>query len=221
MAKRLVAGIDEAGRGPLIGCMFQACVVVDEHMLGVLRRSGVRDSKSIPRVKRALILRTILNVAEAVLIRSYPPPLIDKENINVLLADGAVKLANAAASLCGGRLARVYVDEISGSKARSVLSGAGVPIIMEAGADRKYVVVSAASIVAKYFRDAHIDRLRLIWGDIGSGYPSDPRTREWIVKRLKELRDLPPIVRASWRTLAKLSLRKGRGLERWIRRSDP
>ncbi len=221
MPDRMVAGIDEAGRGPLVGCMFQACVVVRESTLKKLRSIGVRDSKSISRLRRAALIGAVLSSAEVVLVRSYPPQVIDKENINTLLARGLVELVRTAIALVGRKnLVKVYADEISGRNAREILErGLSVPLVIEAGADRKYVVVSAASIVAKYFRDTHVRRISSVWGDLGSGYPSDPRTRRWVLSYYKELGDLPPIVRSSWRTLAKLGIgpRKG-GLEKWIRR---
>jgi len=77
-------------------------------------------------------------------------------------------------------------------------------IVSEHHADRKYPVVSAASILAKVRRDEIIESLQETYGDFGSGYPSDPKTirfvKEWILRNRCDL----PIVRRTWRTFRNL-----------------
>jgi ribonuclease HII len=81
-----------------------------------------------------------------------------------------------------------------------------VEIVSEHRADVNYPVVSAASILAKTHRDHVISGLNEVYGDIGSGYTSDLRTRrfilEWFRRRGNE--DLPDFVRKSWKTIGKL-----------------
>ena len=78
-------------------------------------------------------------------------------------------------------------------------------IIAEHFADRKYIVVSAASIVAKTYRERHISELKKMYGDFGSGYPSAPQTISWIKNFYSREGHLPPIVRKSWKTVKELA----------------
>jgi ribonuclease HII len=74
-----------------------------------------------------------------------------------------------------------------------------VDIISEHEADRNYPIVSAASIIAKVERDREIAELARIHGDFGSGYPSDPRTMEFLKRCCEETGDYPDFVRKSWK----------------------
>ena len=67
-------------------------------------------------------------------------------------------------------------------------------------ADEKYVVVAAASVVAKYTRDKEIFKLKRKFGEMGSGYPSDPATRMFLQKWLKKNKTIPDFTRKSWKT---------------------
>jgi ribonuclease HII len=74
-----------------------------------------------------------------------------------------------------------------------------VQVISEHRADRNYPVVSAASIVAKVERDHHIDFLRNRFGDFGSGYMSDPKTKTFLEELAERCTTYPDFVRASWK----------------------
>ena len=94
-------------------------------------------------------------------------------------------------------------------------------IVAEHRADEKYIPVAAASILAKVLRDEHIELLKKVYGDLGSGYPSDPRTRNWLKRYYEEHGELPPIVRRSWSTIKKVlgiePTRKGRNILSYLR----
>ena len=77
-------------------------------------------------------------------------------------------------------------------------------IIAENRADDKFPVVSAASIVAKVTRDRIINELKTRYGDFGSGYPSDPKTKEWLKTFYKKRGGFPSIVRKSWFTVKQI-----------------
>ncbi|MCW4027390.1 MAG: ribonuclease HII, partial [Candidatus Bathyarchaeota archaeon] len=62
-----------------------------------------------------------------------------------------------------------------------------------------YPIVSAASIIAKVKRDTAIASLRKQHGDLGSGYPSDPKTIEFLKKWIKTRGSYPEFVRKSWK----------------------
>ena len=69
-------------------------------------------------------------------------------------------------------------------------------------ADTLYPEVSAASVVAKFTRDSIIEELKIEFGDFGSGYPSDPKTRAYLGK----IKGTPYFVRTSLKTYSELSL---------------
>ena len=75
-------------------------------------------------------------------------------------------------------------------------------IISEHKADDKYVEVGAASILAKVMRDREIEKLKEIYGEIGSGYPADELTKKFIQKASRE-NNFPECVRLSWNTVSK------------------
>ncbi|MCK4614298.1 MAG: ribonuclease HII, partial [Thermoplasmata archaeon] len=77
-------------------------------------------------------------------------------------------------------------------------------IISEHKADTKYPAVSAASIVAKVTRDREMEKLRQEYGELGSGYPSDPITRAYLLDLFRKGKELPPFVRRSWETIKKI-----------------
>jgi ribonuclease HII len=83
---------------------------------------------------------------------------------------------------------------------------AGIAVDVESrhGADESDVVVGAASIVAKVDRDAAVAALAEEYGEVGSGYPSDPTTREFLREYVAETGDLPACARRSWQTCADL-----------------
>ncbi|MEM0014800.1 MAG: ribonuclease HII [Zestosphaera sp.] len=214
----LILGIDEAGRGPVIGDMFVACVGFNEGGEGSLIGLGVKDSKRLkPRARSALFPR-IVEVARVVFVRRYSPGQIDAANVNDLFVN-AVTSAVKSAFEAGFKVGRVYVDALSSPKHRlKIVEGlpSSVELVYEFGADRKYPIVAAASIIAKYLRDAHVRTLHEVYGDFGSGYPSDPRTIKWLSEHaVLEV----PIVRRSWSTLARLGMkpvRKDQGLLKWL-----
>jgi ribonuclease HII len=77
-------------------------------------------------------------------------------------------------------------------------------IISEHKADQKYPIVSAASIIAKQKRDEVIEGLHKTYGDFGSGYPSDPKTRMFVKKWIMTDGCNLPIIRRTWKTLKNL-----------------
>jgi ribonuclease HII len=80
-------------------------------------------------------------------------------------------------------------------------AGVKIPeLIIEPKADLNYPVVGAASIFAKVLRDRAIAEL----GEVGSGYPSDPKTRAWLKGFFIRGEELPASVRTRWGTIAKL-----------------
>lgn len=209
----LVIGVDEAGRGPVVGDMFVACVAVSEGDVPKLVSMGVRDSKSMTREAREKLFPRILSVATCIAVARATPREIDSRNLNTLFAEKCLRVVAEVLGVIRPRRAAVFIDaagdperivSLIEPRIRRIVEQ--VEVVAEHGADARYPVVSAASIVAKVLRDWHVEELKKIYGDFGSGYPSDPRTRAWLEEVVKSGR-VPPIVRKSWSTYRKLATR--------------
>ena len=199
---RILLGIDEAGRGSLVGNMFVVGVCVSEDKINLLENIGVKDSKALTPQRRQELYTTIKTLAKAIIVEQIPPQRIDYENLNELFLESVSKIVAKAISICK-TVDAIYID-LTGPKHKLIKSirklGFKGEVIAEHHADKKYVIVSTASIVAKVLRDQHIKELSRIYGDIGSGYPSDPKTIKWLLSIASE-KSLPPIVRRSWGTI--------------------
>jgi len=203
--KPYIIGIDEAGRGPLIGDMFIAGIAVPKHALNQLSAIGVKDSKKLTPSKREELFPKIISIAKAVIVLRYDPQTIDKVNLTHLTLRGFINILWGIRNL-GLPIKEIYIDAIKSHEAFKVISKhipKGSKLIYEVKADEKYVAVSAASIVAKYLRDKHVEALIKSYGNFGSGYPSDPKTIEWLREKTRNgnINSLPPIVRRSWKTI--------------------
>ncbi|ADL18885.1 Ribonuclease HII [Acidilobus saccharovorans 345-15] len=198
-----IIGVDEAGRGSLVGELMLACFATKEENLGLLKDMGVRDSKQLTPHSRETLYRSIVRLGEFVVV-PIPPAEIDRENVNVLEERAALKGLKVLLSRLRPELVKaIYIDKfgelriLPGELKRLGFRGR---LVVEPKADANYVVVSAASIIAKVIRDRRIEVLRSMYGVEGSGYPSDPLTVSWVMKVLSS-GARPPIIRYSWGTL--------------------
>lgn len=212
---RFIVGVDEAGRGPVIGDMLIALVAQPEDRLELLKKIGVKDSKKLDQDSRKVVYEGIASGESVVVVVYIPPWILDDHNINdvegLYIEKGLWILSSILrkARVCH---VRVEVDEVKGrSKVieKSVLRHLGfaetVDVIVEPKADTRYLAVSAASIVAKVSRDNSLKPLKRLVGDFGSGYASDPKTREWIESRCKFYSHPPVFIRRSWSTLKNIA----------------
>jgi len=205
----LVAGVDEAGKGPVLGPLVVACVVMDEHALHELERLGVRDSKRLSARRRARLADRIKEMAD-VHILALSPREIDAMRERTTM--NWVMVHCFSDVLVRARADVAYVDAADVSEERFAervmhcLLERGCPtrVIALHRADVHIPVVSAASIVAKVHRDTAIGELTRTYGKIGSGYPSDPSTISFLRDWIAEHHTLPACARASWSTCARL-----------------
>lgn len=208
--RRVVAGIDEAGRGPIVGPMVMAAVVLPVDALRGLRLEGVRDSKQLSARARRELLEKIHRVAPLVVVAVHPPGLIDRVNLNLLEYETAAFLASRIVVHCSD-VAAIYADAVGPPERYAAVlrkAAPGVRVVAAPKADAKYTAVAAASIVAKVVRDAFIEEYRGRYGLRGSGYPTDPETLEWIREAYQRSPEAPPpIVRRSWGTLKRVAPR--------------
>ncbi|MBO3803937.1 MAG: ribonuclease HII [Candidatus Brockarchaeota archaeon] len=208
----MVCGVDDAGRGPVIGPMVLAGVAFRGGRLHLLEELGVRDSKALSPARRLRLRDRICELADRVEVEVVQPGEIDeyvlrKEKLWKLNRLEAEKVALILLKV-GASVAYVDASDVDAERfGRTVaeMLPRGVEVISEHHADVKYPIVSAASIVAKVRRDAEVERIRAEYGDFGSGYPSDPKTRIFLQKLLEDGGELPAFVRRSWKTLKKLS----------------
>jgi len=212
----IVVGVDEAGRGPLIGPMVVASVAIEENLIEELSKIGVRDSKRLSRSARERLFEKILTISRVSLVITFSPRDLDARNINTLELEAIEKILDAFVKILGG-CPRIYIDLFTSQKRISSLRSICPDIVAEHRADSRYAVVSAASIVAKVLRDWHVDGIRKALGDFGSGYPSDPRTREWILRTGgEELEMARMFIRHKWSTLERLRV-NANILDRYIK----
>lgn len=201
-----IAGIDEAGRGCVIGPMVLAGVQIDSRDSEEFTRIGVTDSKRLTPKKRLQLAEAILKIAQAHFILEIPPQQIDvycaRGRLNVLEAETACLIIRRLTAQ------KIYVDAPGkgGKKFReqlvTLLDDPAVEIIAENFADLHYPVTGAASILAKVNRDRAVEMLRREVGDFGSGYPADPKTRRFLRDILRK--NTPCYIRHSWETVQKL-----------------
>ncbi|RCV63888.1 ribonuclease HII [Methanophagales archaeon] len=197
-------GVDEAGRGPVIGSMFVAGVLNYDG----LEEIGVKDSKRLNASRREYLARIIEDATEVHVVEMTASE-IDKAREERTLNEITVELFSEVIDHFPPD--RAFVDaadvkpERFAANLRSNYKGAGeLEIIAEWKADDRYPVVSAASIVAKVHRDMSIKALAAeIGAEIGSGYPADLKTIRFLKGLLKgkTLDDIPPYVRRSWKTV--------------------
>jgi len=205
----LVAGVDEAGRGPVIGPMVMAIAVIEEKDLVLLQTMGVKDSKLLTHQKRYEIFNLLQEVCK-IEYTVVSPKEIDaavlshSDNLNWLEARVAAKLIDKI------NCAKVILDcpsinlETYGNYIKNKVKGEKTKkpkIIVEHKADLNYLIVGAASIVAKVKRDEEIEKIRVkIKKEIGSGYSSDPITQKFVEENWNKKYDF---FRKSWDTWKK------------------
>jgi len=230
--EKWAGGIDEAGRGAVLGPLVIAGVAFPEIKLGLLGELGVKDSKQLSPEKRRILFEKIIELAPKWKIVELSPERIDAailsrtSNLNLLEMQNMADICLALAP------DQIYIDALSSDvqrftwqmeelirpqrvidpwmwekipqTANPTSSKLNLKIIAENKADIKYTVVAAASILAKVQRDQRISEIKEEWGeDFGSGYASDPLTRA-ALKRWIEHDNLPVFVRQSWDTFQKL-----------------
>jgi len=201
-----IAGIDEAGRGAVIGPLVIAGVCADEKTVNSLKKIGVKDSKLLSPKRREILAEKIDAMVKDVIVIKIGPCKIDshrKGGINLNQIE-AMKMADITNFL---RPNKIYIDspdrnleKFTAFISKMVKDEPKPEIILEHKADLRYPVVAAASIIAKVERDKEIDELKKKHGNIGSGYPSDEVTVNWLKNHMEDNKEFPDIVRRTWMT---------------------
>ncbi len=199
-----IGGVDEAGRGSILGPLVVAGVSFRRSSLAELREIGVRDSKLLMPKVRTRLAEEIKSIADSFYVHPIDIAEIDES----VLLNGLNKLEAKwmAQAISHIRADKVYVDCCDTNPDRyrdSVASHLAKPPMIHSmhHADRYNIAVSAASILAKVARDLEIQKLRKKHRNIGSGYPSDEKTmlfiRNWVARR----KCAPIFARKSWKPM--------------------
>jgi len=206
----LILGIDDAGRGPVIGPMILAGCLIDEAMNIEFKRIGIKDSKELTPKRREFLAAIIREKAETFEIVMAHPNEIDEKltngtNLNHL---EAIKIAEIINKINKGyKKIKVIIDcpSVGIIKWTDLLKMkiedlSTLEIVCEHKADKNHVAVSAASILAKSAREKEMDILRKIYGEeIGSGYTSDPSTIKFLETNA-QIHENSGIFRKTWET---------------------
>lgn len=212
-----ILGIDEAGRGCIMGPLVIGGVLIDKRRQPELVQLGVKDSKLLSDRQRKHLAPEIRKIAIDTRIIKLSPAEIDKvvesrrklHKLNRLEARTMAQIIeelrpDVAIVDAPDVLADRYGDHI-----RECLSFS-LRIVSEHEADKNHPVVSAASIIAKVERDRAIEALKAEYGDFGSGYMSDPKTKTFLENLAAKHKEYPHFVRRSWKPAktAKANARK-------------
>ncbi|KAK8792759.1 hypothetical protein WA158_004923 [Blastocystis sp. Blastoise] len=218
----VIVGIDEAGRGPVLGPMVYGCAywVLDKN--DEISKKGFDDSKALTAEKREE-LKTIIDSSMDIgyVLRVLSPEEISANmlqknpyNLNFMSHNAAIGLIQTLLDN-HVQVKEVYVDTVGDpkkyqDKLLNHFSNTHIKFTVSKKADALYKCVSAASIVAKVCRDNLIqeiyDNKSIIRNSdsLGSGYPSDPNTKKWLTDNIHTIFGFPRIVRFSWSTITEL-----------------
>jgi len=214
----LIAGIDEAGRGPVFGPMVMAIAAVEQERESDLKRAGVADSKLLSPQKRESLARMLEESLPFEAI-ALSPAEIDAAVSGS--GDSLNKLESRTTALLIARLAKqhtitkviidsptrneaAYAAEVRAALDKIDTTGytRGIELVAEIKADANHAIVGAASIIAKTRRDTAIRELETAHGPLGSGYPSDPSTQAFLDAHWREAHTF---FRKSWETYQRLA----------------
>ena len=202
----MICGVDEAGKGPVLGPLVVAAVAVDNAK--DIQDLGIKDSKQLTPAKRKELANLIkkkfsfaIEIIEAERVDEYRKQnklndlnreafekLISKLNPNVAYVD--------AADVNEHRFGKQIKEKLTNENDTDVIS--------MHKADAKIDVVAAASIIAKETRENEIRKLKEEIGDFGSGYPSDERTIKFLKSFYADNGKWPTGTRKSWKTVKRI-----------------
>ena len=204
----MLGGIDEAGRGSVIGPLVIAGISFDPTGIDSIRGNGITDSKKLTTLKRETLYTKILQSAASIFVCRISPVTIDnyvnRKQLNVLESRYMTIIAdNIRADKIIIDACDVKPDRFKQSILKN-LTNKSVKIYCFHKADTDNLIVSAASIMAKVTRDREIKKIeKILCKKIGSGYPSDPSTKLFLRNHLFD-NDNKNYIRFSWSPVKKL-----------------
>ena len=202
----MICGVDEAGKGPVVGPLVVAAVAVNN--ANDIANLGIKDSKQLTKSKRkelANLIKEKFNFA----VEIIEPKIVDeyrrRNKLNELNREAFERLI----SKLNPNVAYVDAADVNenrfGSQIKASLTNKkDTDVISMHKADAKIEVVAAASIIAKETRENEIGKLKDKIGDFGSGYPSDERTIKFLKSFYADNGKWPTGTRESWKTLERI-----------------
>ncbi|MEN6379711.1 MAG: ribonuclease HII [Methanofastidiosum sp.] len=208
-----VCGVDEAGRGPVIGPLVVASFSISEDKLKQIESLGVKDSKKLTAKRRKELFSELLSLQGKYYFRILSPTFLNREMKNYTLNE--IELLAFKEAIVGLKIPinRVICDscDVNANRFSDNLKEAlgnefsSCEVIASHKAEDKYPIVAAASILAKVKRDELIKKIEEDEGvSFGSGYPSDPKTIKFLEDYYKLNNSFPDFVRAEWKTLTNI-----------------
>ncbi|MGC8993187.1 MAG: ribonuclease HII [Candidatus Aenigmatarchaeota archaeon] len=226
MIKMIIAGIDEAGRGAVIGPMVLAGVSIDTKDTKRLKAIGVKDSKDLSSKRREELAKEIESIAKNIVVIKVPACKISSFKMKGINLDRieAMKIADIISMIDAKK---VYVDSIeqNSEKFEEMIkeylpNSDKYKLIVKNYLDESIPVVSAASIIAKVERDKEIEEIKKkVNEDFGVGYSHDEKTRKFIEKILMNEEKPPDYLRIHWETvedIARKLLEENKKVKKWV-----
>jgi ribonuclease HII len=206
---RLIGGVDEAGRGALVGPLVVAGISVKSSRLHRLAKMGIKDSKLLSPKQRRSLIPKLIDEVESICICKLTPLDVDcgvkDNNLNLLEAQAmAVVIDNIFPDIVFIDSCDVNPVRYRKSVSKFVCINRPKKIISQHHAEHASIAVAGASIVAKVTRDLEMLRIREEYGEMGSGYPSDKRTKEFIRKWIEKNKTPRHFIRKSWKSMKTL-----------------
>jgi len=206
----MICGMDEAGRGPVIGPLVIAGVTFENDL--ELIENKVRDSKKIAPKRREILSKRIKESAVNYEINLISALDIDRMRKVMTLNEIEVKVFSKIIEKLKPDICYVDAADVNDERfGKNILSNLSFKpeIISKHKADDIYPIVGAASILAKTKRDEEVQMIaqkleKKLTMPLGSGYPSDPVTQKFLKKWVKTFGKLPPHTRHSWKTAQNL-----------------
>lgn len=217
----LILGIDDAGRGPVIGPMVLSGVLIDKEIEKEFQKLGIKDSKMLFAKKREVLEKEIKKLAIShhtvlVSVDEIDNKVGDRLNLNQREAVAAAQIINKLnKSQKSKQEIKVIIDcpsvNLQAWKEyleQYLMAKTNLHILCEHKADTNHLVVGAASILAKVTRDNEIKKIKEEIGeDFGSGYSSDPTTKRFVAEKYDKYKG-KGIFRESWATIKNLKASK-------------
>lgn len=215
----VIVGIDEAGRGPVLGPMVYGICYYPLGKENVFVDCGCADSKTLTDEKRKVIFEKMCSEDVGWVAEALSPNFISnnmllrsKYSLNQIAQDSTVHLISKVIAM-GMTISEIYVDTVGPPEKYQDKLKSFFPdckIVVAKKADSLYPVVSAASIFAKVSRDTTLESwafpedFQIPLDEIGSGYPNDPVTKKFLRNNMEKVFGFPQLVRFSWSTAGKI-----------------
>ena len=203
-----IAGIDEAGKGPVIGPMCIAGVLMEEGRMHLIDGLGLKDSKKLTPKRREFFDGEIKKIVDGWFVLEVSAHQIDE--LRTVMTMNEIMVKAFARVLENLKPEHAFLDAADVNEARFGRNVQGsckhhLTVTSRHKADATYPIVAAASIIAKVQRDHAVGTLRGVVGDFGSGYPADPKTIRFMREWFREHNGFPEWVRHSWKTTSNVA----------------